>query len=78
VRSRIISAFRPRIPNRRGSLQASWERFLASGVPNNDPRRFGISDRLLGLSDEDPQSGLPLFRRPKQSYVQQLKILVGF
>ena len=51
---------------------------LTSGVPNYDPRRFGISDRLLGLSDEDPQSGLPLFRRPKRSYLQQLKILVGF
>src|SRR5262249_49373675 len=53
------------------------ERCLASGVPGGDPRRFGISDRLLGLSDEDPQSGLPLFRRPKRSYLQQLKILVG-
>ena len=78
MRSRIISAFRLWDPNRQGSSQASRERFLASGVPSNDPRRFGISDRLLGLSDEDPQSGLPLVRRPKRSYLQQLKILVGF
>ena len=78
VRSRIISAFRLWVPNRQGSSRASRERCLASGVPSNDPRRFGISDRLLGLSDEDPQSGLPLVRRPKRSYLQQLKILVGF
>ena len=60
VRSRIISAFRSVVPNRRGAFQASQELFLAAGVPGGDPRRFGIGNRLLGLSDEDPQSGTPI------------------
>ena len=65
-------------PTGRVRLGLAGNRFLASGVPGGDPRRFGISDRLLGLSDEDPQSGLPLIRRPKRSYLRQLKVLVGF
>ena len=40
--------------------QTSQERFLTSGVPDSDPRRFGIGDGLLGLSDESPQPGLRL------------------
>jgi hypothetical protein len=43
-------------------------------VPSSDPRRFGISDEFLGLSDKSPQLGLPVFRQPKQSYLRQLKI----
>ena len=38
-------------PNRRGASQTSQEQFLASGVPDSDPRRFGFGDGLLGLSD---------------------------
>ena len=79
MRSRIIYAFRQLAPNRRGACQASRERFLTSGVPGSDPRRFGFGDRAFG----------PLRRRPaargylslgSQSEVtlRQLKILVSF
>ena len=74
VRSRFISAVRLPAPNRQGAWPASRARCLAPGVPNVDPERFGISDRLLGLSDKGPQSGLPLVRQPKRSYLRQLKI----
>jgi hypothetical protein len=59
VRSRIIYAFRLPAPNRRGAKQTSQEQFLASSVPDSDLRRFGIGDGLLGLSDKNPQTGLP-------------------
>src|SRR6516162_8306805 len=51
VRRRMISAFRPLVPNRRGSLRASPELCLAAGIPGGDPRRFGFGNRLLGLSE---------------------------
>ena len=64
-------------PGRQGASQASGNGF-SPGRTHNDPGRFGISDGLLGLSDGDPQSGLPLVRQPKQNYLRQLKILVSF
>jgi len=46
-------------PGRQGACAASGNGFNL-GRTHNDPRRFGISDGLLGLSDKNPQSGLPL------------------
>ena len=61
-------------PSRQDSTHTSRERVLAAGVPNNDPRRFGIGDQHSGLSDKSHQSGLLISRQPKQSYLQQLKM----
>ena len=74
----LFPRFARATPGRQGAAQASRERFLAPGVPDSDPGRFGIGNRLLGLSDEDPQSGLPVVRQPEQNYLRQLKILVSF
>ncbi len=78
MRSRKISVFAQSAPSRQGARQASQERFLVSGVPGSDLRRFGIGDRLLGLSDENPQQGLPISRQPEQSYLRQMKDLVSY
>jgi len=51
-------------PCRPGSTHTSRERVLTTGVPNNDPRRFGIGDQHSGLSDKSPQSGLLISRQP--------------
>src|SRR5262245_7595228 len=65
-------------PQPTGCLASQPGTFLASDVPSNDPRRFGIGDEFLGLSDKSPQLGLPISRQPKQSYLRQLKILISF
>ena len=42
------------------------------GRTRRDPGRFGFGDQLLGLSDENPQPGSPLVRRPEPSLSRQL------
>ena len=43
MRSRMISAFAARTPNRRGEGAASRQRCLVSGVAGGDPKRAGIA-----------------------------------
>ena len=65
-------------PTRQGAEKASPELGLIPGVPDSDPRRSGIGSRLLGLSGEDPQSGLRVFTQPVRDCSRQLNLMVGF
>src|SRR5688572_9810911 len=52
--------FRAPDPDRLGSWRARREQVFSPGRARRDPGRSEIGNRLLGLSGEDPQSGLPV------------------
>src|SRR4029079_7973736 len=73
-----IYACRPLIPGRQGFEQAIWEQFLTRGVPNVTPGDSELVTNFWTSPTKEPQFGLPISRRPKQSYLRQLKILISF
>ncbi len=61
-------------PNRRGFQRASRKRGFSLERVRRDPRRVGIGDWPLGLSDESPRPGPPA-RQPLQGNLRHLKIV---
>jgi hypothetical protein len=73
VRSRLFG-FRRLGPQPTGSPSDYPKTKFNRGRVRHDLRRVGFGNRLLGLSDESPQSGPPLFRQPVRDDSRQLKL----